>query len=89
MVDGGYAENSGLGLIADAPDLVAQGALDYNTFRRQTGEPLVVSFVMYIQNSLRLSSCRRRAIVSLSSKQISKPAITAIGPSRTATRSAT
>ena len=50
LVDGGYAENSGIGLLADlAPDL-SRIVTEYNSTRRGDGA-LVVPYLVYIQNS--------------------------------------
>jgi hypothetical protein len=51
LVDGGYAENSGLGLLADTAPAIGEIVRDYNMNRRSTGEPLVVPYLMYVQNS--------------------------------------
>lgn len=51
MVDGGYAENSGLGLLADTAPGLGEIIRDYNTLRRAEGEPLVVPYIIYIENS--------------------------------------
>jgi hypothetical protein len=51
LVDGGYAENSGLGLIADISPRIARLVQEYNSHTRERGEPLVVPYLLYIQNS--------------------------------------
>ena len=51
LIDGGYAENSGLGLLADSADRLAAVIRTYNTYEREPGQPLVVPYVMYIENS--------------------------------------
>lgn len=51
LVDGGYAENSGLGLLADTAPSLGRIIRDHNTLQRALGDPLVVPYVMYIQNS--------------------------------------
>ena len=51
LVDGGYAENSGLGLLADIAPELGRIIRSYNSFDRAEGDPLVVPYVMYVQNS--------------------------------------
>jgi len=51
MVDGGYAENSGLGLLADTAPMIGQIVRDYNTTGRAPGDPLIVPYIMFMQNS--------------------------------------
>lgn len=51
LVDGGYAENSGLGLLADTAPTIGKIIREYNTLLRAPGDPLVVPYVMYMQNS--------------------------------------
>lgn len=68
LVDGGYAENSGLGLIADISPQLAQIVARYNSVERPAGAPLVVPFLVYIQNSpgAYLSPRERESIPELS-----------------------
>lgn len=50
VVDGGYAENTGLGLLADIAPRIASIVREHNS-SRSPDEPLVVPYLMYIQNS--------------------------------------
>lgn len=53
LIDGGYAENSGLGILADSAEELSGIIRRHNTFDRSPGDPLVVPFVMYVENSPR------------------------------------
>ncbi len=51
LIDGGYAENTGLGLLADIAPRISELVQTYNSKTRPKGEPLVVPYLLYIQNS--------------------------------------
>ena len=51
LVDGGYAENSGLALLADTAPRIATLVRAYNTQVRSEDEPLVVPYALYAENS--------------------------------------
>ncbi len=51
LIDGGYAENTGLGLLADIAPRIGELVQTYNSTNRPRGEPLVVPYLLYIQNS--------------------------------------
>lgn len=50
LIDGGYAENTGLGLIADLAPSIGEIVRYYNTSERSADDPVVVPHVMFIQN---------------------------------------
>jgi len=51
LIDGGYAENTGLGLLADIAPRISEIVQKYNSTTRLRGEALVVPYLLYIQNS--------------------------------------
>jgi hypothetical protein len=51
LVDGGYAENSGIGLIADLAPQLGEIIRTHNETPNDDGEPLIVPYLVYIQNS--------------------------------------
>jgi hypothetical protein len=52
LIDGGYAEGSGLGTLADVSTELMQAIRDHNA-RRAAGEPAVVPLVLYLEDETR------------------------------------
>ena len=51
LVDGGYAENSGVGLLADLAPRLGELIRRHNATPVEGGGPVIVPYVVYIQNS--------------------------------------
>jgi hypothetical protein len=51
LVDGGYAENSGIGLLADLAPRLGELIRRHNSTPVEGGAPVIVPYVVYIQNS--------------------------------------
>jgi hypothetical protein len=57
LVDGGYAESSGLGTLADVAPAALQPVLSYNA-DRGSGDPVVVPVVLYLEDEPRTEIAR-------------------------------
>jgi len=57
LVDGGYAESSGLGTLADVAPAALQPVLSYNA-NREAGDPVVVPVVLYLEDEPRTEIAR-------------------------------